>query len=53
MREKIDFQNMMKEIAEDEQVSRAKPVLLSQREIEELVKKRAPHAAGKGLHDHV
>lgn len=53
MREKIDFRNMMKEIAEDEQVSRAKPVLLSQQEIAEMIKKRAPHAAGKGHHDHV
>jgi len=53
MREKFDFRKLRKEIEEDEQVSRTKPVLLSQLEIDELIKKRAPRSTGKERHDHV
>jgi len=42
--ETYDYQNMKREIAEDEKVSKAKPVLLTQREIRELLEAKQ----GKG-----
>ena len=53
MREKFDLRKMKTEIAEDEQVSRTKTVLLSQQDINALIKKRALCPAGKERHDHV
>ncbi len=40
MSEKYDYRLLRDEIAEDEKVVKARPVLLSQREIQELVEKR-------------
>ncbi len=53
MREKYDIRIMQKEIAADEQVSRTKPVLLTQREIGDLIKQRTPRRSGKESHDHI
>jgi hypothetical protein len=40
MKEKYDYQKMRREVADDEQIYRMKPVLLTQREIQELLAKR-------------
>ena len=40
MREKYDYRAMIREVREDEKVYRMKPVLLTQREIQEMMAKR-------------
>ncbi len=40
MRQKYDYKKMRRESVDDEQVYRMKPVLLTQREIQELLAKR-------------
>jgi hypothetical protein len=40
MKEKYDYREMRREAADDEKIYRMKPVLLTQREIQELIVKR-------------
>jgi hypothetical protein len=37
VREKFDYREMLREISEDEKVSKTRPVLLTQREIKEML----------------
>ena len=53
MREKFDFREMKREIAEDETLTKNKPVLLTQQEIHELIKNHPPRSAGENRHDDV
>lgn len=53
MRVKYDIRAMMKEIGEDEKVSKSKPVLLSQQEIRALIESRGKTATKEERHDHV
>ena len=41
MNEKFDYRKMKLEISEDEKIFKTKPVLLTQREIQEMLLKRA------------
>lgn len=47
MKEKFDYKIMMREIGEDEKVSKTRPVLLTQREIKELLALRKKKAEGR------
>ena len=53
MHEKFDVREMKREIAEDEKLSKNKPILLTQLEIDELIKNRSPQLAGGNRHDDV
>ena len=53
MHEKFDVREMKREIAEDEKLSKNKPVLLTQQEIDALIKSRSPRSAGENRHDDV
>lgn len=45
MKEKFDFRQMRQELSEDEKVTKTRPVLVTQREIQELLKTRKAKGA--------
>lgn len=48
MKEKFDYQAMRQEIQEDEKMTKNRPVLLTQREIRELLRMRKAKNGQKG-----
>lgn len=46
MREKYDYRLLMREIGEDEKVTKNRPVLLTQREIKEMLLARKTRTGG-------
>ena len=48
MSEKFDIRKLKQEIVEDEKVVKARPILLSQREIKAMLQKRTEARTGEG-----